>query len=303
MVDYSKFRDIPTYNTWKYVKQINQGFSYDLKYYVRDKDDKEFFLRISDSSLYDRKKQEHEIITTITKLGVPSLQEIDFGNCNDGKSVYMLQTWINGEILEAVLPTLSGDEQYRLGVEAGKILKKINSVKSEVISDWDSVRLEQYLLSYKKYKQYGINYEYEKQINEYINQNLSLLEKETVSLVHGDYHVGNMILSPEQKIIIIDFDRFDWKAPIEDFYKLAVFSRNISIPFCKGQIDGYTDNNPSSQFWEMYCLYIAMTSFLSLLWGKMRSEEMYTYRKRLCDILIQDHNCFQDKIPRWYSSC
>lgn len=194
------------------------------------------------------------------------------------------------------------DKQYKLGVEAGKILKKIHSFKSIVISDWYSVRFGKYLSTYEKYKQYGINYKYERQIDEYIKTNVHLLKGKQVSLVHGDYHVGNMILSPEQTIIIIDYDQFDWKAPIEDFYKLGVFSRNISIPFCRGQIDGYTGNNPSSEFWEMYCLSMAMTSFLSLLWGKMRSEEMYAHRKSLCDTLVQDHNCFRDRIPKWYSN-
>ena len=70
-----------------------------------------------------------------------------------------------------------------------------------------------------------------------LKTNVHLLKRKQVSLVHGDYHVGNMILSPEQTITIIDYDQLDWKAPIEDFYKLGVFSRNISIPFCRGQID------------------------------------------------------------------
>ena len=302
MVEQSKFKDIPSFNTWKYIEKINQGFSYDLKYYINTEDGENYFLRLSDASSYDRKKQEHEIIGVMTKLGIPSLQEIDFGRCNNGKSVYMLQTWINGQTLETALPILSEDKQYKLGVEAGKILRKMHSFKSTVISDWYSVRLEQYLSNYKKYKQYDISYKYEHQINEYINKNVNLLKGKQVSFVHGDYHIGNIILSPEQTITIIDFDSFDWKTPIEDFYKLAVFSRNISIPFCKGQVDGYTDNNPSPEFWEMYCLCMAMTSFLSLLWGKMRSEEMYDHRKRLCDILVQDHSCFEDRIPKWYSN-
>jgi aminoglycoside phosphotransferase (APT) family kinase protein len=176
----------------------------------------------------------------------------------------------------------------------------MHSLKLTAISNWYSVRLEQYRSNYKKYGQYGIRYKYEHQIDEYINKNVHLLKGKQVSFVHGDYHVGNMILSPEKSITMIDFDSFDWKAPIEDFYKLAVFSRQISIPFCKGQVDGYTDSNPTSEFWVMYCLCMAMTSFLSLLWGKIRSEEMYDHRKRLCDILVQDHCCFEDRIPRWY---
>ncbi|MEW9124593.1 MAG: phosphotransferase [Thermotaleaceae bacterium] len=299
-MEHDKFKDIPAYSSWKYIKQIKQGFSRDLKYYINTKHDEEYFLRLSDASSYYRKKQEHEIINIITELGVPSLQQIGFGRSNNGKDVYMIQTWINGEALETTLPTLSEDKQYSLGIEAGKILKRIHSVKSAVTFDWYSVRLEEYLSNYEKYKQYCISYKYEQRIDEYVNKNINLLKENPISLVHGDYHVGNMILSSEETITIIDFDRFAWKAPIEDFYKLAVFSRNISIPFCKGQIDGYTDNNPSPEFWEMYCLCVAMTSFLSLLWGKMRSEEMYLHRKKLCGILVEDHNCFEDKIPRWY---
>lgn len=299
-MEYGRFEDIPTYRNWKYIKKINQGFSSDLKYYIKTENGEELFLRLSDISSYYRKKQEHEIISIITELGIPSLQEIDFGKCNNGKNVYMIQTWINGRTLENALPTLSEDKQYNLGVEAGKLLKKIHSVKSEVIIDWYSVRLEEYSSNYEKYKQYCISYKYEQQINEYINKNIGLLKGLPVSLVHGDYHVGNMILCPDETITIIDFDRFSWKAPIEDFYKLAVFSRNISIPFCKGQVDGYTENNPSLEFWKIYCLCIAMTSFLSLLWGKMRSEEMYLHRKKLCNILVEDHNCFENNIPKWY---
>lgn len=300
MEELSLLKDIPYNNKWRLIKRINKGFSSDLKYYIRDEDDREFFLRLSDASLYDRKKQEQKIISSLTKLGIPSLQAVDFGRCNDNKNVYILQTWINGEILETALAALAVDKQYKLGVEAGKILKRIHSSQPTVIVDWYSLRFEKYLSSYDKYKQYGISYKYEQQINEYIEANVHLLRGEEVSLVHGDYHVGNMILSPDQKITIIDYDQFDWKAPIEDFYKLGIFNRNISIPFCRGQIDGYTDSNPTSEFWEMYSLCMAMTSFLSLLWGKIRSKEMYAHRRNLCDTLVQDHNCFRDRIPKWY---
>jgi hypothetical protein len=119
-------------------------------------------------------------------------------------------------------------------------------------------------------------------------------------LVHGDYHVGNIMLS-DNNIIIIDFDRMDYKAHIEDFYKLGVFSRNISVDFSRGQIDGYTGNNPSDLFWKRYNLCMAMTCFLSLLWGKNISEEMYTYSKKLCDLIVNDHECFEADIPKWYT--
>lgn len=295
-----KMYDIPSYNSWKYISQIKSGFSSDMKYYIRTQDSRELFLRLSDASLYEKKKQEHQIINRMHELGVPSICGIDIGLCNNGKMVYMLQTWIKGQLLEDVLPTLSVDRQYSLGIEAGRILKMIHSYKSEVPCNWYETRLNEYLLNYEKYKQCNINYIYENKINNYVMANINLLKDKRITLVHGDYHAGNMILSPNGEIIIIDFDRFGWKDPMEDFYKLAVFSRNVSIPFCIGQINGYTDSKPDSYFWAEYSLCIAMTSFLSLLWGKQRSEKLFAYRKKLCDILVDDHNCFKEKVPKWY---
>lgn len=300
MLNFNELKDIPGYDTWQCIKQINQGFSSDKKFFIKDANGRKFFLRLSDVSLYNRKKQEHEIIYSMSQLGIPTVQEVDLGLCNYGKNVYMLQTWIDGHLLETVLPTLTETRQYELGLEAGRILKKIHSIQSATTCDWYSTRLKQYLSSYEEYKKHHISYEHEQQIDKFINENIDLLKGKRVSLVHGDYHVGNMILPPTEAIYIIDFDRFDWKNPIEDFYKLAVFSRYINTSFCIGQIDGYTDSCPSREFWEMYALSVAMTSFLSLLWGKRISEDMYRHRKKLCDILVQDHDYFKSNIPKWY---
>lgn len=300
MINYDELKDIPCYDTWISIEPINQGFSTDRKFCITDINCEKFFLRLSDATSYARKKQEHEIIRSMSCLEVPTVKDVYLGLCNSEKHTYMLQTWIDGEILENVLPTFSKTKQYELGLEAGRLLKKIHSLQPKASFDWYSTRFNQYLSNYDNYKKHGLSYEYEQQIDRYIKTNIHLLKGKQISLVHGDFHVGNMILSPADDLYIIDFDRFDWKNPIEDFYKLAVFSRNVSTPFSIGQIDGYTDFNPSIEFWELYALSVAMTSFLSLLWGKRISETMYKYRKRLCDILVEDHDCFKNRIPNWY---
>ena len=65
------------------------------------------------------------------ELGINMSLPIDFGTCNNEKNVYMLLTWVEGKDLEEILPTLTENEQYQLGREAGKILKKIHSIVVE----------------------------------------------------------------------------------------------------------------------------------------------------------------------------
>lgn len=85
-------------------------------------------LRISDIEVYEAKKKEYMIITKYSQLGINMSMPIEFGICNEGKNVYMLLGWVEGRDLEEVLPELSEQEQYKLGRQAGTILKKIHSI-------------------------------------------------------------------------------------------------------------------------------------------------------------------------------
>ena len=64
-------------------------------------------------------------------------QPLDLGNCADG--VYILYSWIDGEDLEAVLPKISKNEQYDLGVKAGEILRLMHSIpKPGEQNNWEA---------------------------------------------------------------------------------------------------------------------------------------------------------------------
>ena len=55
-------------------------------------------------------------------LDIPMCRPVEMGRCEEG--VYILQTWIDGKDAEDVVPCLTDPEQYALGIEAGRILKK-----------------------------------------------------------------------------------------------------------------------------------------------------------------------------------
>ena len=63
-------------------------------------------------------------------LNIPMCLPIEFGLCNDEKIVYSLQSFIDGDEAEKILPELSKEEQYKFGITAGEILKKIHSIEA-----------------------------------------------------------------------------------------------------------------------------------------------------------------------------
>ena len=120
--------NIKSSSTWLSCDKITKGWSSDEKYRIETVDGQILLLRISDISCFEAKKKEFEIVEKYSKLGFAMSMPVDFGTCNNGKSCYMLLTYIEGKDLEEVLPQLSEKEQYLLGREAGKILKKIHSI-------------------------------------------------------------------------------------------------------------------------------------------------------------------------------
>ena len=114
---------------WEKVEKISKGWSNDNKFLVKGKANKKLLLRLSDIEQYDAKKKEYEIIKKYAELGIAMSLPIEFGICNEGKNVYMLLTWIEGKDLEEILSDLPQNKQYKLGREAGSILKKIHSIQ------------------------------------------------------------------------------------------------------------------------------------------------------------------------------
>lgn len=120
--------DIVSIQGYRFIKTklIKKGISGDRKYYLETADGKRFLARISASSEYERKKAVYELLLKAGKIGLPMSMPVDFGYCEGKSEIYTLLTWVEGEDAERVLPKLSREEQYRLGVEAGRILRKLH---------------------------------------------------------------------------------------------------------------------------------------------------------------------------------
>ena len=255
---------------------------------------------MADIAEYDRKKAEFEIITRLSALGVPMSQSVDFGICDNGQSVYSLLTWCEGEDAESVLPKLSDTEQYLLGVRSGEILRRIHTIPAPVTQEeWCSRFGRKTDNKIAAYKACGVRFDGDENILRYLEDNRQLLSGRPQCLQHGDYHVGNMIISPENALCIIDFNRFDFGDPWEEFNRI-VWSAAVSPRFATGQLNGYFGGTPPLVFFRLLAFYIASNTISSIYWAiPFGQNEVDTMLKQTQDVLRWFDN-MNNPVPIWY---
>ncbi len=294
--------DIPNYSTFTKVEAINKGWSKDKKYYVETTSGQKLLLRLSDISEYKKKKEEYEAVIVASRLGIQMSKPIDFGVCNGGSQVYMLLTWIEGEDVEIVITTLSEREQYQMGLQAGKMLKKIHCIiASDGQPNQESRIRYKVAVKLSQYKTCGHKVPNDHEILRFIEQNLYCLKDSEYVMLHGDFHVGNLITDNNHNLGVIDFNRFDYGDPFEDFNRLMVFSRRISIPFAKGQISGYFNGeHPPELFFRRMALYTAMNALFSIVWSIPYGEVEIEGSLERSKMNYDDYRGFTTIVPIWY---
>lgn len=293
-------KDIVGYSSFLKIKPVNKGWSSDKKYYIETTEGKKLLLRVADISNYDRKKAEFEMMKQIATLGVSMVQPLDFGTCCNGKNVYSLLTWCDGEDAEVVLPRLTETEQYELGIKSGKILRLIHSISAPKEQEEWSIRFNRKTSNkIEKYIACGIKFDGDNKIIGYIENNRHLLSDRPQCYQHGDYHVGNMIISPDNTLSIIDFNRLDFGDPWEEFNRI-VWSATVSPHFATGQINGYFGDKPPIEFFKLLTFYISSNTLSSIYWAiQFGEKEIVTMKNQAKDVLYWFDN-MNKPVPTWF---
>ncbi len=296
----AKWADIPHSGGWTAVEEVAKGWSSDRKYLVTTKDGR-LLLRLSDGEQYQAKQREYEVIQKYARLGFPMSAPVDFGLCDGGKSVYMLLTWVEGRDLEDVLPGLPEGEQYRLGREAGRILRRIHAIPVAAKDLPDQTKKAKKLEQLARYESSRLRQDGDEALIRYVRENIDLIWRQAPVYQHGDYHPGNLIYTPKGAVGVIDFNRWEVGDPYEEFYKLESFGIECSVPYCVGQIDAYFDGDVPEEFWRTLAVYVAHAALYSIKWaekfGQREIDGMVKRYRRALD----SYDGFRTTIPRWYT--
>ena len=278
---------------------VEKGWSSDKKYCVTDENGTRYLMRVSDCSQYDSKLSEFQMMEKVAALGVPMCRPLEFGTCEEG--VYSIQSWIDGTDAEKIIATLSENEQYVYGMEAGQILRSIHSIPApETQEDWE-IRFNRKMDNkIKKYQECPLKYEGGEAFLHYIDENRYLLKNRPQSYQHGDYHIGNMMIDHNGQLYIIDFNRNDYGDPWEEFNRI-VWCAQKSPLFASGMVNGYFDGEVPLEFWKLLALYISSNTLSSLYWAiPFGQGEVDTMVNQAAEVLYWYDN-MRNPIPTWYS--
>lgn len=232
------------------ITLIQRGFSFDQKYFIyHTSKEPTHVLRTASIQQMDRKKREFDVISRVHHLGLKTSIPIEFGVIESMDLCYMVLSFVAGEDASDVLPTLTTDEQYQIGLEAGRELKLIHEIEAPYeLEDWYTRRSAKHIRQLTDYQNCGYRLPEEDLILEFIHHHLEEMCGRPSRLQHDDFHPSNLIVHERRYSGAIDFNRFDWGDPYHEFLKIAYFSRNDSVPFSIGQVDGYFNGNIPEQF-------------------------------------------------------
>ncbi|MHB8127508.1 MAG: aminoglycoside phosphotransferase family protein [Mobilitalea sp.] len=290
------------YDTIAKKELITKGWSEDKKYCVTTTDGTKYLLRISPLSQYETKKLLFSMMGQIAALDIPMCVPIEFGICEDG--VYSIQSWINGEDLETVLPLssetlLSETEQYALGLQAGKIAKKIHAIPvPEPQEEWTVSFNRRIDMKMKEYNMCGLNFDGDYHFFAYIEKNRHLLKNRPQCFLVGDYNVMNMMYE-NGDLRIIDFERFDIGDSWDEF-NCIVWSALASPHFATGQLHGYFEGEPPMEFFKLLAVYIAILVLSLISSWAVTSEFGRNVTLKLSQDVLKWFDNMQNPVPTWY---
>ncbi len=277
---------------------IDKGWSGDCKYRIVDDDGRSYLLRISPAEKAGAVEELFKLMQQISGLGIPMCRPVEYGTGPEGS--YSIYTWIDGKDAEEVIPALAEGDQYFYGFQAGKILKLIHSIPApDNQEDWESRFNRKIDRKIELYADSPLKYDNGQYFLDYIAANRYLLKGRPQTFQHGDYHIGNMMVDTKNQLQIIDFDRYDFGDPWEEFNRI-VWSARISGYFASGIIDGYFDQKPPMEFWKLLALYISINTLSSIPWAIPFGTEQIEVMEKLAAEVLAYYDNMNRPVPSWY---
>ena len=256
------------------VCSIEKGISEDRKYWAQTATGQKLFLRISDLASYDIIQKEYDQMVSLFNHGVPVAEPMELNVNPNRKAIYTVHEWIDGKDAEIALKMMTSHEQYQLGVQAGAALQKIHSVEVQKPErDWAEryealvdERIEAYLKE-------GIPFCGSDVLLRFYETGKTGLKGRPQCLLHGDYHTGNMMVSSDGKLYVIDLLDEGLGNIGDPWYDFMQYDNAANPHFFAGMVEGYFVGEPPEEFWNVATFYIVTAVLTRIVWAKYHMPE------------------------------
>lgn len=279
------------------LEPLKEGWSEDEKYLLR-KSVTTKTLRISRNKSLEDQKKEYEAISSIPQVkGI--IRPLSYGELEKG-TTYILYTYEAGEDLRPILANMAEGIQYDLGLQAGMKLSSIHSVQDPFSGS--KGRAEAYSrkidLKIEKFYKHQVQFPGLLEAVRYIDSHRSLLDGRPSVLLHGDYHVGNMVVE-DHELKVLDFNRYSFGDPYEEFDRMTM-NIHFSRTFSKGLLHAYFKGTPPMAFFALWKLYALTNAVGSIPWALENSPESLSFVKEMVANTLEEFLVDEVPVPRWY---
>ncbi len=142
----------------------------------------------------DRIKHEFELLNHHYQNKVLCQKAKLFGYSEKEWICYLILPYIKGISGDIALPELGEHSQYKIGLQAGRELRKIHLLTPDITFNWYQKRFQKYQDKLQTCKKFGLAFYKQKFIEGYINENIDMLKNSPVSFQHDDFHPQNIII-------------------------------------------------------------------------------------------------------------
>lgn len=294
------YRDIPLPPGLISLQRVQGGWSREHKYRLEMYGGALLLLRVREGGQEEVHRREYDFVRSLSSRGLPVPRPHAFGPAGGGHGSYMLLDWVSGIDLTDILPGLPQAEQYRLGKSAGEMLRDIHRTPVPENALPAGSMKRKALHKTKRFEDAGLTVPGGAEMIRFVRDHVHWLERDALVTQHGDFHPGNLIYTVHGGIAAIDFNRWGVGDPVEEFYKLQSFTIETSIPFARGQIDGYFTEGVPTAFWEGLAVHVAVSSLYSILWAAPFGPREVEGMIARCERAYRDYQGFRALVPAWY---
>lgn len=287
---------IPSSVDWVDIAEINYGWSGERKFIVTTKDKCKYLLRILTKEQYFSQAEGISLLEQCKEVlgNIPRL--IQHGKALDG-SYYLLLTYLEGQNGMEVINNYTTEEQYDMGVAIGKTIKKIHKLNVTAMShkyiEEFKNKVNEYLNFYKSHEDILTITNVEENINKLLNN----LSKRELTILHNDFHLGNMVIH-DGCISLIDFNRATFGDWLKEFDGIA-WSVKYSPIFAAGILDEYLKDENIEEFFEVFKGYLTVWQIQMIYFTRDQNEEE---KKEVLDLIKNTNEWYVQSriIPNWY---
>lgn len=282
---------------WR-AEKLDKGWSGDEKYLVTAKNGERLLLRRAPVDQKEKKRREFEAMHRLDGVKGSFSRPLEWIECEDGAC--LLVSWLAGEDAEKALARMTEPEKYRLGIEAGELLRRIHTVPApEGLHEWGERFSKKLDRKRPLWLSCPVEIPGREALLACVDEGRGLLFGRPQCFQHGDYHVGNQVVDEQGRLGVIDFNRWDYGDPWEEFNRV-VWCAQASAAYASGYINGYFGGVPGEAFFRLLRLYIAANQLSSVPWAIPFGQGEIDVMTRQARQVLDWYDGMRELVPSWY---